>query len=76
MIVDRRTVGHHTLVILASLAGIMGMGTVFSGATHGSIQEMSRGIPFLLIGMWWAGQELGRSLLAARNRHATSADRE
>lgn len=64
----RQALVAHALVVLASLAGIIGMGIVFGGVMHGSFAEASRGVPFLLIGLWWAGREMGRSMEARRAR--------
>jgi hypothetical protein len=61
----------HILVLLAAGAGIVGMGTVFSGAMHGNPQTVLQGIPPLLLGLWWAGRELGRSMIVARMRKAS-----
>ena len=66
----RQTLRGHILVLLASVSGIAGMGMVFDGATHGSFVGVSRGVPFLLVGLWWAGRELGRSMLASRSRRS------
>jgi hypothetical protein len=56
----------HTLVLAACLAGVIGMGMIFRGAMHASVAELARGAPFFLISVWWAGRELGRSMLASR----------
>lgn len=58
----------HALVAIAIAMGIVGMGMVFDGAMDASLREMSRGVPLLLIGLWWAGHELGRSMRASRRR--------
>lgn len=63
-----RCVANHVLVLLATLTGIAGMGMVFSGAMHGSVRKITQGTPLLLIGLRWAGRELGRSMLASRKR--------
>lgn len=65
-----RTVLRHALLVAAVVAGVVGMGMVFNGAMAGSIHDLSRGVPFLLIGLWWAGHELGRSMDAARHRRS------
>lgn len=67
--VNWRAVRGYMLVLLATLAGIVGMGMVFDGAMHGSGVGVSRGLPVLLIGLWWAGHELGRSMIASRRKH-------
>jgi len=53
-----------------TLAGIAGMGIVFGGAMHGDLHAMMRGAPFLLLGLWWAGHDLGRRMIASRARPA------
>jgi hypothetical protein len=72
---DRRALLGHALVLLATVAGILGMGMVFQGVMDGSLREISRGVPFLLIGLWWAGRELGRSLLVSRARRLQQGPR-
>lgn len=59
---------HHLLMLLVCLAGIIGMGVVFSGLTHADGFEAARGAPFLLIGGWLAARDLGRSMLAHREK--------
>ena len=66
MTMDLRTFSAHALVLIATGAGILGMGIAFDGAMHGSLVEVSRGLLFLVLGLWWAGRALGRSMLAAR----------
>lgn len=56
----------HSLVLIACLAGVIGMGMVFQGLMQGSVAELTRGIPLFLLGAWWAGRELGRSMLVSR----------
>jgi hypothetical protein len=56
----------HALVLISTLAGIVGMGVVFGGAMHGNLSTMMQGAPFLLLGLWWAGRELGRSMMLSR----------
>jgi len=58
----------HALLLAACVAGIVGMGMVFNGVMHGSLTEMSRGLAPLLIGGYWAGHQLGRSLLRSNGR--------
>lgn len=65
---DWRTIRGHALMVLAVLAGIAGMGMVFDAVMHGSALRLSQGTPLLLMGLWWAGRELGRSMLASRER--------
>ncbi|GAC1325877.1 MAG: hypothetical protein NVS2B16_11780 [Chloroflexota bacterium] len=72
---DWTVIRGHSLVLIATLAGIAGMGIVFGGAMHGDLHAMMRGAPFLLLGLWWAGHDLGRSMMASRARHARSPER-
>jgi hypothetical protein len=65
---NRQVMRGHAFVLLATLSGIVGMGMVFSGAMHVSVTEVCRGIPLLMVGLWWAGRELGRSMCYSRNR--------
>jgi hypothetical protein len=58
----------HAVVLIATLAGIVGMGVIFGGAMHGNFHTMMQGAPFLLLGLWWAGRELGRSMIVSRTR--------
>ncbi|HZU11520.1 MAG TPA: hypothetical protein VFB58_01670 [Chloroflexota bacterium] len=58
----------HLFTLAATVMGIAGMGLVFSGTMAASFSEASRGVPLLLIGLWWAGRELGRSMEASRRR--------
>jgi hypothetical protein len=60
----------HVLVLIATLAGIVGMGIMFGGAMHGNLHTMLQGAPLLLLGLWWAGRELGRSMLLSRVHNA------
>jgi hypothetical protein len=74
MSMDWQTFRGHALVVLATVSGIAGMGMVFDGAMHGSFIGMSRGMPFLLLGLWWAGRELGRSMIATGSRRGQAPD--
>lgn len=67
---EREAIRGHVLVLISMLAGIVGMGIVFGGAMHGNVQTMMQGAPFLLLGLWWAGHELGRSMMLSRARSA------
>ena len=58
----------HVLTLLSICLGIFGFGLVYQGLAHGSSAAVTLGIPILLGGLWWSGQELGRSNLAARRR--------
>jgi hypothetical protein len=70
---NRRSMAGHLLMTAAVAAGILGMGSVFNGAMHGSASEIYRGLPFLLLGLWWSGRDLGRSMLAGRSRSMREA---
>ncbi len=61
---------NHALLLLAVLAGIVGMGMVFDAAMGGSVPELTVGMPVLMIGLWWSGHELGRSTFASRAKKA------
>ncbi len=67
---DRRALRAHALLLLAVLSGIIGMGIVYQRISTESVRLTSQGMPFLLIGLWWAGRELGRSITASRMRKA------
>jgi hypothetical protein len=67
---EREAIRGHALVLISTLAGIAGMGIVFGGAMHGNLHTMMQGAPLLLLGLWWAGRELGRSMMAGRARHS------
>ena len=54
----------------AVVIGIVGMGLVFDAASNGNMRELSFGIPALFLGLWWAGHELGMSILVSRARKA------
>jgi hypothetical protein len=58
----------HVLVLAASVAGVIGMGLVFDGAMSANLIQLCQGIPLLMVGLWWAGRELGRSMTASRSR--------
>ena len=60
----------HALVLGAVAIGILGMSMVFNGAMAGNLYAASRGVPLLLIGLWWSGRELRRSMDASRARRA------
>ena len=75
MSLDWHVVRHHGLVIAAVSAGIAGMGMAFTGAMDANWREVSRGIPLLLIGLWWAGRELGRSIESSRSRQIEGSSR-
>ena len=75
MRLDRQSLGRHALVLAAVITGIAGMSLLFSGAMHGDLREVSRGVPLLVIGLWWAGRELARSIQASRARAALEEGR-
>jgi predicted tellurium resistance membrane protein TerC len=52
----------HILTLAACVLGVIGTGMVFGGAMHGDLHAISKGVPFLLVGLWWAGLELARSI--------------
>jgi hypothetical protein len=58
----------HLLVLLATAVGILGMGLVFDAVMTAKLAEAVQGTPLLFLGLWWAGRDLGRSMLAARAR--------
>lgn len=68
MMFNKEVLFAHTRVLLATGAGIAGMGITFNGAMQGNLIEMSRGVPLLLLGVWWAGRVLGQSMIASRRR--------
>lgn len=72
---DVQTLRGHALVVVAVAAGIVGMGMVFSGAMDINIPEASRGVPLLLIGLWWAGRELGHNMDERRAQRRIAASR-
>lgn len=75
MSVRRRAVLAHFLIVAAVASGIVGMEIVFSGVMHGSVSDVSRGVPLLLIGLWWSGRELGRSMRMSRIRRMSATSR-
>lgn len=60
----------HALVIVSVAAGILGMGVLFDGALAGDVRSICVGLIVLLMGLWWSGHELGRSMMASRARKA------
>lgn len=67
---DMRALRAHALVVIATCAGIVGMGTVFTGVMQGNLHIVLQGMAPLLLGLWWAGHELGRSMLLVRGRRS------
>jgi hypothetical protein len=55
-------------VTLTIIAGIIGMGLVFTAVTSGPWPLALTGLPLLLIGLYWAGGALARGMLLSR-RH-------
>jgi hypothetical protein len=70
---NARILASHLAVTLAVVAGIVGMGICFDALMAGNTHELTLGVPPLLIGLWWAGHELGRSMAASRVRQARRA---
>jgi hypothetical protein len=66
----REAIRGHALMLISTLAGIVGMGIVFGGAMHGNLHTVTQGAPFLLLGLWWAGRELGRSMMLSHVRRS------
>jgi hypothetical protein len=64
----RNDLVRHLLVLVACLAGIIGMGIVFGGIMHSDGFQAARGAPFLLVGAWLASRDLSRSMLSHRAR--------
>lgn len=64
----RQALTGHTLVVIATLSGIVGMGLMYDAVSRGDVYGMCRAAPLLLVGLWWAGRELGRSMMASRSR--------
>jgi hypothetical protein len=58
----------HLLVLLATCSGIVGMGIVFNAVQYGSLTLLAQGMPLFMVGLWWAGHELGRSIDASKAR--------
>jgi len=67
---ELQAIRHHALVLISTVAGIAGMGIVFGGAMQGNLHTMAQGAPLLLLGLWWSGRGLGRSMLAGRARRS------
>jgi len=67
---NHKAIVGHALVLAATLAGVIGMGILYQGISHGNVPELTRGMSLLLVGLWWSGRELGRSMLASRLRRA------
>lgn len=59
------TIRGHLLTLTACVLGIAGIGMMFQGVMDGSLHTFSRGVPLLLLGLWWASRELGRSIAAS-----------
>lgn len=57
-------------VTLAVVAGVVGMGICFDAVLGDNLHELTLGLPPLLIGLWWAGHELTRGMVAGRVRQA------
>lgn len=72
---NRQAIRGHALVLISTPAGIVGMGIVFGGATHGNLHEVVQGAPLLLLGLWWSGRELGKSMMFGRPRRSGRGSR-
>jgi len=64
-----RAVGSYLSVGIATVAGIIGMGLLFTAVTRGPVGLVFAGLPLLLIGLYWSGRALGQALLLAEARH-------
>lgn len=64
-----RAVGSYLLVALATVAGIVGTGLLFTAATDGPPSLILAGLPLLLVGLYWSGRALGQSQELAQARH-------
>ena len=60
----------HFLVLAATVAGIVGFGLIYDAFRYDSMAYATSGIPLLMVGLWWAGRELGRSSMASKARKA------
>ena len=72
MMARRMDVVRHALMLAACVAGVVGIGFMFQGTMDRNLVEVSRGVPVFLLGIWWSGRELGRSMIAARQRKSQS----
>jgi hypothetical protein len=63
----------HALVLAATVAGIVGFGLIYDAFKYQNMAYVTTGVPLLLVGLWWAGRELGRSNLASRARRVRAA---
>jgi hypothetical protein len=63
----------HALVLAATIAGIIGCGLICDALRYHSMAYATTGIPLLMVGLWWAGRELGRSNMASRSRKLRAA---
>ena len=68
-----RATGSYLLVALATVAGIVGMGLVFTAATDGPPSLALAGLPLLFVGLYWSGRALGQSLQAGQARRLRRA---
>lgn len=58
-----------TLVILASVAGIVGTGVIFTAVTERAIGALVWGLPLALGGLYWCSRALAQSQRGRRIRH-------
>lgn len=54
------------LVLLSTVAGILGMGLIYTALTSGPLTLLVWGGPLTLFGLIWAGQALAQGQRAAR----------
>lgn len=63
-----RGIGEVTLVLLATLAGIIGTGFIFTALTDHMVGALVWGLPLALGGLYWCGRALAQSRRLARRR--------
>ena len=68
-----RAAGSYLSVALATVAGIVGTGLIFTATTDGPPSLALAGLPLLLVGLYWSGRALGQSLQAAQTKHRRAA---
>jgi hypothetical protein len=68
-----QTLRGHALVLAATIAGIVGFSLIYDAFRYHSMAYVTTGVPLLMIGLWWAGHELGRSNLASKARKSRIA---
>jgi len=70
---SRRALRGHVLVLAATIVGIIGFGLICDAFRYQSLAYATTGIPMVMVGLWWAGRELGRSNMASRSRKIRAA---